>query len=148
MLQAERAATGPGVLDDGVMGQRGGRCGHGRSASESRFYCCYGSASRPLRQRPAGVRRGRKRPYSVVHDCSLSIVELFNCSIAVVHFCSVTNAVCSLNCRFSRQINCLGFVARMSLWCSGRWTPIIKRPSHVTHAGARQPYRRGSGLDR
>ncbi|MNL08480.1 hypothetical protein D3C87_1292040 [compost metagenome] len=36
----------------------------------------------------------------------------------------------------------------MSLCSSGRLTPIIKRPSHVTHPGARQPYRRGPDLDR
>ncbi|MNP36831.1 hypothetical protein D3C76_1302480 [compost metagenome] len=29
MTEAERAATGPGVLDDGVVGQRRGGCGHG-----------------------------------------------------------------------------------------------------------------------
>ncbi|MNE29858.1 hypothetical protein D3C80_1233530 [compost metagenome] len=29
MTEAERAATRPGVLDDGVVGQRQGRCGHG-----------------------------------------------------------------------------------------------------------------------
>ena len=36
MIETERAASGPGVLDDGVMGERQGGSGHG-SRSLSRF---------------------------------------------------------------------------------------------------------------